>query len=59
MIVTIKKDDVVRVKQFVNHYVGCYYYINVSIEHIRKGLIKFGALALRVGINWRGREGTG
>lgn len=53
----IKKDDLVRWKQFAKHCVG-YYCINVSIEHIRKD-IKFGASALCVAINWRGGERTG
>lgn len=31
----------------------------MSIEHVRKDLVKFGALALRVTFNWRGRQGAG
>lgn len=59
VVVTIKKDDVVRWKQCVKHCGGYYYCLNMSIEHIRKDLIKLGALALSVAINRRGRERTG
>lgn len=31
----------------------------MSIEHIRRDLIKWGALALRGAITWGVREGTG
>lgn len=58
VVVTIKKDDVVRWKQCVKHCGGYYYCLNMSIEHIRKDLIKLGALALSVAINRRGRERT-
>lgn len=58
VVVTIKKDDVVRWKQCVKH-CGGYYCLNMSIEHIRKDLINLGTLALRVAINRRGRERTG
>lgn len=55
--VATSKNDVVMCKQFVKHYVGYYYCINMSIEHTRKDLIKFGGLALRVALTGEGERG--